>query len=85
MVESLTKVISHFPRAANHAHCTAHIVNLVSKIILQQFDTRKKTIGAKKTSEIVNDKAETDDEDDFTSLAEDLNREEQSGYDKMKT
>ena len=81
MIESLTKVISHFPGAANCACCTAHIVNLVSKIILWQFDARKKTIGAKKTSEIANDKAETDDEDDFTSLAEDLDREEQEAAD----
>ena len=42
-----------------------------------QFDTRKKTIGAKKTLENANDKAEPDDEDDFTSLDEDLDREEQ--------
>ena len=74
MIESL---ISHFHGAANHARCTAHIVNLVSKIILQQFDARKKTIGAKKTLENANDKAEPDNEDDFTSLAEDLDREEQ--------
>ena len=37
----------------------------------------KKSIGAKKTLENVNDKAEPDDKDDFTSLAEDLDRGEQ--------
>ena len=79
MIESLAKIISHFPGAANRARCTGHIVNLawVSKIILRQFNARKKTIGAKKTLENANDKAEPDDKDDFTSLAEDLDREEQ--------
>ena len=61
MIESLAKIISHFPEAANRACCTAHIVNLVSKIILRQFNARKKTIGAKKTLENVNDKAEPDE------------------------
>ena len=41
----------------------------------------KKTIGAKKTLENANDKAEPDNEDDFTSLAEDLDREEQEAAD----
>ena len=77
MIESLAKIISHFPGAANHARCTAHIVNPVSMIILWQFNARKKSIGAKKTLENANDKAEPDDEDNFTSLAEDLDREEQ--------
>ena len=83
MIESITKIISHFPGAANCARCTAHIVNLVSKIILWQFDARKKTIGAKKTleNENANDKAEPDNEDYFTSLAEDLDREEQEAAD----
>ena len=81
MIESLAKIISHFPGAANRARCTAHIINLVSKIILRQFDTRKKTIGDKKTLKNANDKAEPDDEDNFTPLAEDLDREEQEAAD----
>ena len=48
---------------------------------MQQFNARKKTIGAKKTLENANDKAEPDDKDDFTSLAEDLDREEQEAAD----
>ena len=94
MIESLTNIISHFPGAANRARCTAHIVNLVSKIILQQFDARKKTKGPKKKSEKANDNvnstnvsnepingAEVEDEDDLTNFADDLDREEQEVVD----
>jgi hypothetical protein len=91
MVSSLAKIISQFPGAASRARCTAHIVNLVTKIILRQFDAKKKTKGPKKKSantneenanENANDEAITeqvDDEDDseMTSLAEGLDREEQ--------
>ena len=90
MIESLTNIISHFPGAANCARCTAHIVNLVSKIILQQFDARKKTKGPKKKSEKADDKvnstntnneptnnAELENENDLSTFADDLDREEQ--------
>ena len=83
MITSIAKIITHFPGAANRARCTAHIVNLVSKIILRQFDATKKTNGRKKTSENANEPktgteaTELDDEDDITSLAEGLEREEQ--------
>ena len=90
MIESLTNIISHFPGAANRARCTAHIVNLVSKIILQQFDARKKTKGPKKKSEKADNKinstntnnestnnAELENENDLSTFADDLDREEQ--------
>ena len=89
MINSLTKIISHFPGAANRARCTAHIVNLVTKIILRQFDARKKTKGPKKKSENANDNNANDElnnkevtelvdnKEDITSLAEGLDREEQ--------
>jgi hypothetical protein len=41
MVESLAMIMSQFPGEANRARCLAHIVNLVAKIILRQFDTSK--------------------------------------------
>ena len=78
---SITQIVSNLPAAANHGWCMAHIINLVSKIILWQFDTKRKT---KKKSVKVNDKpkngteeTEQDDEDDITSLTEGLKREEQ--------
>ena len=42
MVENLAKLVLEFPRGANHAQCLAHIVNLVVKLILHQFDMSKK-------------------------------------------
>ena len=44
MVENLAKLVVDFPGDANHARCLAHIVNLVVKIILRQFDISKKKI-----------------------------------------
>jgi hypothetical protein len=87
MTESLAKIISHFPGASNRARCTAHIVNLVSKIILRQFDARKKKKTPKKKSGNANDNANEEptntteipelDDEAITSLAEGLDREEQ--------
>ena len=42
MVENLAKLVVDFPGDANRARCLAHIVNLVVKIILRQFDISKK-------------------------------------------
>ena len=42
MIESLATIMSQFPGEANRARCLAHIVNLVAKIILRQFDASKK-------------------------------------------
>ena len=77
MIKSLTTIISHFPGATNRAWCAAYIVNLVSKIILCQFDAKKKPKEPKKTSENANDNinepeptmdvTELDNEDDITS------------------
>ena len=41
MVETLATIMSHFAGEANRARCLAHIVNLVAKIILRQFDQSK--------------------------------------------
>jgi hypothetical protein len=51
MVESLAMVMSHFSGEANRARCLAHIVNLVAKIILRQFDMPRK----KKTADVPDD------------------------------
>ena len=42
MIDSLATVMSDFPGEANRSRCLAHIVNLVVKIILRQFDVSKK-------------------------------------------
>ena len=41
MIENLATIMSHFSGEANRARCLAHIVNLVAKIILRQFEVSK--------------------------------------------
>jgi len=42
MVEHLSTIVENFPGTANQTRCFTHILNLVAKNILRQFDTRKK-------------------------------------------
>jgi hypothetical protein len=41
MIDALAKLIIAFPGAANRTRCFAHILNLVVKAILRQFDVPK--------------------------------------------
>lgn len=41
MVEHLATLIEHFPGAASQTRCFAHILNLVAKSVLRQFDAKK--------------------------------------------
>ena len=41
MIEELENLIDEFPGAANQTRCFAHIINLVVKSILRQFDVPK--------------------------------------------
>jgi hypothetical protein len=89
MIKTLAKNNFHFPGAPNRVRCIAHIVNLVTKIILRQFDVKKKAREAKKIPENANDDSDSnfnnsfevvdndDNVDDLASLAEGLDREEQ--------
>lgn len=79
MITSLARIISHFPGAANRARCTAHIVNLVTKIILRQFDAKKRS-NLKNTDNTNDNDLDANDEshvEDLTALSEGLDREEQ--------
>lgn len=42
MIDSLAAIMLDFPGEANRARCLAHIINLVVKVILRQFDVTKK-------------------------------------------
>jgi hypothetical protein len=42
MIEHLAALIESFPGAANQTRCFAHILNLVAKSILRQFEGPKK-------------------------------------------
>ena len=41
MIDKLSKLLDDFPGAANHTWCFTHILNLVAKSILKQFDLPK--------------------------------------------
>lgn len=64
MIDALVNLINHFPGHKNRVRCFAHIVNLVVKIILRQFDSR---VGGKAASE-----AKTDAEIALANLAKSL-------------
>ncbi|SRR5258705_122076 len=42
MVKHLATLVENFPGAANQTRCFTHILNLVAKSILRQFDAAKK-------------------------------------------
>ena len=42
MVNELMDMLLNFSGQANHCHCFLHIVNLVTKTLLKQFDVPKK-------------------------------------------
>ena len=81
MIDSLATIMSDFAGEANRARCLAHIVNLVVKVILRQFDVPKKK--EKKDlppndSNVPNLASGNDDEpeEDFEELARVLDKEE---------
>jgi hypothetical protein len=41
MIDALAKLVVAFPGAANRTRCFTHILNLVVKVILRQFDMPK--------------------------------------------
>ncbi|KAF8958809.1 hypothetical protein BDZ97DRAFT_1667996 [Flammula alnicola] len=42
MIEHLSTLVNNFPGAANQTRCFTHILNLIAKSILRQFEVRKK-------------------------------------------
>jgi hypothetical protein len=42
MIEHLSTLVKNFPGAANQTRCFTHILNLVAKSILHQFEPKKK-------------------------------------------
>ena len=72
MVETLATIMADFPGEANRSRCLAHIVNLVVKIILRQFDVKKK----KKNSPELNGEGDGDGEHDVNEPEPDEDDEE---------
>ena len=71
MVEELDLLIDYFPGPANQTWCFLHILNLVVKSIIRQFDLPK----TKKTSDDDEDE-ENDAEKEILKLADEIEQEE---------
>jgi hypothetical protein len=85
MITSLASVLERYPGQANHVRCFAHILNLVVKVILRQFDAPKKkkaesaaTESEKSLAELTKDIKieEMDDDDDDGTSADAQGRDE---------
>jgi hypothetical protein len=67
MIEHLSNLIESFPGAANQTRCFAHILNLVAKSILRQFE------GPKVTKD--DDKAMDDAAKELAAVSDELDEE----------
>ena len=69
MIEHLAVLVDTFPGAANQTRCFAHILNLVMKSILRQFEGPKKggKVGADVAMEIDGDNDNDDEEEEGNS------------------
>jgi hypothetical protein len=80
MIEHMATIIADFPGKANRVRCLAHIVNLVVKIILRQFDvsaTKGKEKPTNESAEAHENGEELDIlEDDDEELVRVLDKEE---------
>jgi hypothetical protein len=64
MIESLAQIMSNFSGEANRARCLAHIVNLVAKIILRQFDMPKRNKNPKNNEPGLDNEVEYGNDDE---------------------
>jgi hypothetical protein len=61
MIEHMGNILTEFPGSANRTRCFAHILNLVAKGIMKQFDAPKgKTTGFEAALEDFANELETD-------------------------
>ena len=74
MIEELANLLNVFPGKANKTHCFLHILNLIAKSIIKQFDLPKAV------SDAFLDKATTE----LLELVGDLDLEEKQSHGKDK-
>jgi hypothetical protein len=84
MIVTLGNTLHNFPGPANRARCLAHIVNLVARAVLHQFDVSKGRDdeageGESRAEEEV--QSITDSDEDDTDTAEELSEEEDNEID----
>ena len=70
MIESLADLLPDFPGAANRTRCFTHILNLVAKCIMKQFDSPKSKKTGLQDDDMASD--EEDDDEDLQDLQEAL-------------
>ena len=71
MIERLADILTEFPGSANRTRCFAHILNLVAKGIMRQFDSPKgKKTGFEAVLKDFAEELETDSEPDDETEAE---------------
>jgi hypothetical protein len=68
MIESLADLLSDFPGAANRTRCFTHILNLVAKCIMKQFDAPKFKKRHLQDDDVANFDGETSDDEDLEGL-----------------
>ncbi len=79
MIDHLATLLAAFPGSANRTQCFTHILNLVAKCIMKQFDAPKK----KKTHDVDGSDDIDDDAVDLQVAVDDLDDElEEDGIDE---
>jgi hypothetical protein len=73
MIDPLAEMLDEYPGPANHTCCFMHILNIVAKCIMKQFDAPKKRDKAGSHG----DAGETneDDPDDLAAMLDELEEE----------
>ena len=75
MIENLGELIDDFPGAANQTRCFLHILNLVVKSILRQFDLPKKKKATRNDLDDENDETWDQAAEELLRLAGDVDIE----------
>ena len=75
MIDHLKILLDVFPGSSNQTQCFTHILNLVAKCIMKQFDSPKK-----KNSE---DDDDEEDAADFVAVLDELDDKLESGEDNI--
>ncbi len=72
MIDHLSVLLNKYPGAANRTRCFTHILNLVAKCIMKQFDTPK---NKKNPGGDTNEMEEADDTDILAATLDELEDE----------
>jgi hypothetical protein len=77
MIESLADLLPDFPGAANCTCCFTHILNLVAKCIMKQFDSPKSKRMGFQDDDVANNKMKMKIQEDLHALEEEIEEEDE--------